>query len=74
MNFEQNENDLKDIEMLEFIIKYADELVNKFFEIDEHYFTIDIRFTNRYTGKENIYEMDNIKAKDIKEKLQGGKK
>ena len=57
--------------MLVFIGKHTDEIIKKFFEMDRYYFTIDIRFTNKRTGKEIIYRTDNIIEENKKQTKKG---
>lgn len=64
-------DEMIDYEMLVFISKYSDEIVKKFLEIDRYYFTIDIRFTNKHTGKEIVYQTDSVLANDLNDKKKG---
>lgn len=59
-----NHNQINDLKMLVFIAEKCDEIIKKFFEIDDNgfCFCIDIRFTNKRTGEENYYKIDNIEA------------
>lgn len=64
-------DEMIDYGMLVFISKHSDEIVKKFLEMDRYYFTIDIRFTNKYTGKEIVYQTDSALANDLNDKKKG---
>lgn len=56
--------DEDDFKLLNFISKKIDEIVSKFYDIDKHYFSISIMFTNRTTGKTISYEADTVNQYD----------
>lgn len=64
-------DEMIDYGMLVFISKRSDEIVKKFIEMDRYYFTIDIRFTNKRTGKEIVYQTDSALANDLNDKKKG---
>lgn len=64
-------DEMIDYGMLVFISKHSDEIVKKFLEMDRYYFTIDIRFTNKRTGKEIVYQTDSALANDLNDKKKG---
>lgn len=55
-----------DYGMFVFIINKSEEIIKKFLEMDRYYFTIDIRFTNKRTGKEIVYQTDSIINEGVK--------
>lgn len=59
-------DDMIDYGMFVFIRNKSEEIIKKFLDIDRYYFTIDIRFTNKRTGKEIVYQTDSIINEGVK--------